>query len=439
MRFLVLGLATAVAAMAAGKLPGELTFHKDVLPLLQKNCQGCHRPGEAASMSLLTYKDARPWAKAMREAVLSKRMPPWFADPTVGKFSNDRSLNQADIETLVNWADSGAREGSPKDAPPPRQFVDGWIIGAPDVVFEMPKEYEVAASGTIEYTYVILPTGFTEDKWVQKAEVRPGNRAVLHHVIAFIREPGSKWMREYATGEPFVPKRGNRDGGQQQGNRQQDDGPQGEFITGFAPGSPPEVLREGQAKLVKAGSDIVFQLHYTANGKPARDKTKVGFIFARQAPSKRVLTLAAATNKFVIPAGAPSHAVEGGITLHADSELISLLPHMHLRGKSMEIRAIYPTGEKEVLVWVPRYDFNWQLWYQMPEPKLLPKGTRIEATGTFDNSRNNPHNPDPTVEVRYGDQSWEEMMMGFFDVAIDVQMDARDLVRAKKPPARSDD
>jgi hypothetical protein len=195
-------------------------------------------------------------------------------------------------------------------------------------------------------------------------------------------------------------------------------------------------LRPGQAKLVKAGSDVVFQMHYTANGKAGSDQSRVGFVFAKEPVTQRVLTLAAANNKFVIPPGASNHTVDGAITLHRSGELISLLPHMHLRGKSMEMRAVYPTGETEKLLWVPGYDFNWQLWYQLPRGKVLPAGTRIEATGAFDNSANNKHNPDPSIEVRYGDQSWEEMMIGFFDLAIDVKMNPADLLRAPKKPAQ---
>lgn len=426
-RFALFVLATVSLALAAGKKT-EVTFYKDVLPVLQKNCQECHRAGEAAPMELFTYQQVRPWAKAMREAVLTKKMPPWFADPHVGKFSNDRSMAQAEIDTLAGWADSGAKEGNKKDAPPPRTFATGWYIGKPDVVIEMPEPYDVPASGTIEYTYYIVPTGFTEDKWVQLAEARPGDRSVVHHIIAFAREPNSKWLRDYPVKQGFVPKRRGEGGGEGGVGG-------GEFISGFAPGAPPEMLRPGQGKLIKAGSDIVFQMHYTTNGKAARDQSKLGLIFSKDKPEYRVVTLAAMNGKFVIPPGAPAHAVDGAITLHGDTRLISLFPHMHLRGKSMEMRAVYPTGEMEKLLWVPNYDFSWQLWYQLPEPKLLPKGTRIEATGTFDNSPNNPHNPDPTKEVRWGDQSWEEMMIGFFDVAIEAGKNPIDVLRAPRRAA----
>jgi hypothetical protein len=415
-------ITAASGVFAAGKTDAGVTFYKDVLPVLQKNCQGCHRPGEAAPMSLLSYKEARPWAKAMKEAVIEKRMPPWFADPHVGKFTNDRSMAQADIDMLVRWADTGARAGSESDAPPPLKFATGWTIDQPDVVFQMPEAYDVPSGGTIEYTYFIVPTGFTEDKWVTMAEARPGNRSVVHHIIVFARDPKSNWLRDYPVGKAFVPK-GGRNGGE---------GGRGEFITGFAPGAPPESLRPGQGKLIRAGSDLVFQMHYTTNGKAARDRSQAGFVFARETPKQRVMTLAAGNNKFAIPPGADNHKVDGSMTLHADTELVGLLPHMHLRGKAMEMRAIYPTGEVEKLLWVPRYDFNWQLWYQLPLGKKLPKGTRIESTGYFDNSPNNKNNPDPSVEVRYGDQSWEEMMIGFFNVAFDAKLSPADILRAPR-------
>jgi hypothetical protein len=401
------------------------TFYKDVLPVLQKNCQGCHRSGEAAPMALLTYDQVRPWAAGIKEAVLSKRMPPWFADPHVGKFTNDRSMSDADRGTLLAWMETGFTKGNSADAPAPLTFAAGWSIDQPDAVFEMPSSYEVPAEGAVEYTYYIVPSGFTEDKWISMAEARPGARSVVHHIIVFAREPKSKWLRNYPVGQPFVPKgRGGDEGGFG-----------GEFVTGYAPGLPPEQLRPGQAKLIKAGSDLVFQMHYTASGKPARDQSKVGLVFAKEAPKQRVLTLAANNSKFVIPAGAPNHRVDASTTLHADTELVGLLPHMHLRGKAMEIRAVYPSGETEKLLWVPRYDFNWQLWYQVPLGKVLPKGTRIEATGYFDNSPNNKHNPNPDIEVRYGDQSWEEMMIGFFNVAFDATMNPMDILRAPKKNA----
>jgi len=429
MRYLVvLAVITAATLSAAGKSDAsasQVTFHRDVLPILQRNCQGCHRPGEAAPVSFLTYSETRPWAKAIRESVRLKRMPPWFADPHVGKFANDRSLSEADIETLAKWADTGAAAGNPEDAPAPVRFVSGWNIGEPDMIIEMPKPYLVASKGTIDYTYYVIPTGFKEDKWVQLAEVRPGNRKVVHHVIAFIREPGSKWLREAVPGEPYVPK---KDAKESQGVSFG-----GQFLVGYAPGTVPDILKPGQARLIKAGSDIVLQMHYTADGSEQTDQSKVGIIFAKDPPKERVITLAAMNTKFVIPPGAANHKVESQITLQEDTAMTALIPHMHLRGKAFEYRVVYPTGETQELLRVPKYDFSWQLTYTPVKPIVLPKGSRIECTAWFDNSPNNVNNPDAKSEVRFGEQSWEEMMIGFFNATLDPKMDPADLVGAKKP------
>jgi len=373
-------------------------------------------------MSFLSYEETRPWAKAIREAVLLKRMPPWYADPQHGKFSNDRSLSRAEIDTLVAWADSGARAGDAKDAPQPVEFLTGWNIGKPDTEFEMPTEFEVPASGTIEYQYIVLPTNFSEDRWVQKVEVRPGNRELVHHIVAFVRTKGSKWMQDAKPGVPFVPKKREGGGG----------GLNAEFLVGFAPGSMPEVLEPGRAKLIPAGADIVLQMHYTANGKAGTDRSKIGLIFAKEPPAERVLTVAVVNDKFKIPPGAPNHPVDAELELGADVTLLAMLPHMHLRGKDFELRALYPTGEKQTLLRVPKYSFSWQLSYYLQEPLLIPKGTRLQGTAHFDNSVNNPNNPDATKEVRWGDQSWEEMMIGFMDVAFDAKMEVKKLFPEKK-------
>jgi mono/diheme cytochrome c family protein len=429
MRYVWLGLLTVASAFAApSKVDSTgVTYYKNVLPVLQKNCQGCHRPGEAAPMSFLTYKETRPWAKAMKEAVLSKKMPPWFADPHVGKFANDRTLSQADIDLLARWADTGATAGNPKDAPAPLQFIEGWNIGKPDLVVEMPSEFNVPSSGTVEYTYFVIPLNLKEDKWLQMIEARPGNRAVVHHIIAFAREPGSKWMKDAKPGEPFVPQKGGKD---EEGAN--------EFLVGYAPGTIPEILKPGQAKLIKAGSDIVLQMHYTTNGKEAKDQTRVGLVFAKEPPKERVMMLAATTKKFAIPPGADNYQVDSKMTLQGDTTLEAMFPHMHLRGKAFEFRATYPDGRTEDLLKVPNYSFSWQLSYLPIKPIFLPKGTTISCSAWYDNSANNPNNPDPKMEVRYGDQSWEEMMFGFFEVSFDAKVNPGDLLRAKKKPQSSD-
>ncbi len=408
-----------VVAATAGNAPANVTFDKDVLPVLQNRCQGCHRPGEIAPMSLMTYKDARPWAKAIKSAVLQKQMPPWLADPHFGKFSNDRSLSQSEIDTIAAWVDGGAKEGEAKNAPAPREFVEGWSIGKPDQIFEMPTAVDVPESGVIEYTYMIIPTNFKEDMWVQAAEARAGARQEMHHVIAFLRPPGSLWFKDEPVGVPFIPKKGER----QQKDAQQEAA--AELLIGWAPGLPPTVLEPGQAKLVKAGTDIVLQLHYTPNGKATSDKTRIGLIYAKEKPKERVMTMNAMNFFLKIPPGDPAYESHAQITLHHDVKLVSMMPHMHLRGKDFEYRAVYPTGETQTLLRVPRYDFNWQLGYVLQDQLLLPKETRIECTAHHDNSANNKFNPDPTKEVRWGDQTFEEMMIGWFDVAFDANLDPR--------------
>lgn len=411
---LTLGAALCAAAAGSTASGNDVTFHKDVLPILQNRCQECHRAGEVAPFSLMTYKEARPLAKSIKEAVLTRKMPPWFADPKVGHFANDRSLSQKEVDTLVAWVETGAKEGDPKDAPKPREFFTGWLIGKPDVILPIPHPIDVPAEGVVDYTYVVLPTGFTEDKWIQMAEARPGNRTVVHHIIAFIRPPGSKWMADAEPGVPFIPKKGNRGGA---------DAIPPELLVGFAPGLEPTKCEPGQAKLVKAGSDIVLQLHYTPNGKAVADQTKIGLTFAKGEVKERVMTMNAMNVFLKIPPGEPNYESHAQTTLKQDVKLVSMMPHMHYRGKDFLYKAVYPTGETQVLLSVPHYDFNWQLGYVVKDEILLPKGTRIECTAHHDNSANNKYNPDPSKEVRWGDQTWEEMMIGWFDVAFDAKQD----------------
>jgi hypothetical protein len=409
-------------------------------------------------MPLLSYKDVRPWAKNIREAVVVRKMPPWPADPHFGKFDNDRSLPQKDIDTVVAWVDAGAPEGAPGDAPKPVAWTEGWSIGKPDAIIKMPQPFKVQASGVIEYQYVIVPSGFTEDKWIQAAEARPGNRQLVHHIIAFIRDPESKYLREYPVGVPFVPDKktrqqrnrpsaGEGEGGepankeqankeQARGNSEAADAAFIELLQGYAPGLPPAVLRPGQAKLVKAGSDIIFQMHYTASGTPGDDQSMVGLIFAKEPPKERVITLSATNNKFKIPAGDGNYKVDSDFTFGDQVKLVDLMPHMHLRGKDFQYRLVYPDGTKETILNVPQYDFNWQLFYYLSQQKDLPKGTKLECTAHFDNSTANKANPDATKEVAWGEQSWEEMMIGWFDVAIPVDKDPRSIFPRRPAPAQ---
>jgi len=424
--------------------PTTVTFNKDVLPILQNNCQVCHRAGEVAPMAFGSYQETRPWAMAIKSAVLSKKMPPWFADPRYNHFSNERKLTPQQVKALVSWADNGAPEGDAKDRPAPVQFLDGWNIGKPDMVIEMPTAFPVPAEGTVDYQYIVIPGNFKEDTWVTAAEVRPGNRAIVHHVIAFVRPPGSKWMKDAQPGVPFVPKKekenpeGQRQGERQRGGRQRDGGiTDAENLTGYAPGLQPLVLRDS-AKLVRAGSDIVLQLHYTANGTAGTDKTKIGLVFAKTAPRYRNVTLLAPTRDFAIPPNADNYEVKSQVLLQDTVTLVDMMPHMHFRGKDFLYKITYPNGEVQTLLSVPKYDFNWQLGYTLDKPMVIPKGSRIECTAHFDNSPNNPYNPDPTKEVKWGDQTWEEMMIGWFSVAVDPKTDTASLIKFEKPGTKSE-
>ena len=418
MRLGILALTLGGVATLAAAPP---TFDRDVMPILQDNCQTCHRPGEIAPMPLMTYKEVRPFAAAIKEAVALRKMPPWFADSRYGHFENDRSLSQKDIQTIVAWVKNGAPEGDAKDLPPPREFLEGWNIRKPDLVLQMPAPFQVPATGTVEYQYVLIPGKFETDTWVQMAEVRPDNRAVLHHVIAFVRPPGSKWLASIKPGVPFVP------------TKEESDMRDAAFLVGYAPGLPPTILPPGRAKLIKAGSDIIFQMHYTTNGHAGTDQTKIGLAFVpAETVKERVLTLAAVNEDFAIPPGAPNYQAESDFEFGTDTRMVALLPHMHLRGKDFEYKVTYPTGESQILLNVPHYSFSWQLVYVPEGDIVIPKGTKLHCTAHYDNSLNNPNNPDATKEVKWGDQSWDEMMIGFFDVAFDKNMKPSKLFVEKK-------
>jgi hypothetical protein len=374
------------------------TFYRDVLPILQNRCQECHRTGEIGPMPLITYRDVRPWAKAIRAAVRSGKMPPWFADPCCGQFANDRSLTAAEIDTLAHWADAGAPPGDAKDAPPSKAWPAEGNLAAPDAVLQMPRPFSVPAKSAVEYQRFVIHTGFDGDRWVQAVEVRPGARAVVHHVVVYIREPGETWV-----------------GG----------ATQADMLTVYAPGSAPEIWPGGMAKFLPKGSDLIVELHYTPNGKAVSDQTRIALKFAPQTPAKRVLTLQMQPEHLVIPPGdANAHFTVSG-TLPNDALLLGFFPHMHLRGKAFEFDRILPGGRPDPMLRVSHYDFHWQMDYRLRQPIALPQGVRLAWTAWYDNSANNPSNPDPTAEVHWGEQSWEEMMVGFFYVAVDPGVDRK--------------
>ncbi len=397
----------------AGAAP---TFYKDVLPILQNHCQRCHRSGEIAPMPLETYPEARPWARAIRTMVTGRKMPPWFADPCCGAFANNPSLNAQEIRTVAAWADAKAPAGDKRDARPGLRWAEGWNIPEPDRVVRMPKPVELPAKGDVEYTYEIVPSGFTESRWVQLSEIRPSQRECVHHAVVYIRPPDSKWLRGAPVGAPFTASDLARQG------RRDAMWTDSDILLVYAPGSSPDNWPEGMAKFIPAGSDLVFQMHYTTNGHADRDQTSIGLVFARQPPARRVLTLQLTNDRFVIPPGVSDYRVEVHGTLPNDALLLSFFPHMHLRGKRFEYNIVQAGGRVETLLRV-NYDFHWQLSYRLAEPRLLEAGTELQAVAWFDNSRSNPHNPDPDRAVTWGDQTYDEMMVGFFDVAVPANVD----------------
>jgi hypothetical protein len=412
-----------IAALAAPNSTTSVTFNRDVLPILQKNCQGCHRPGEVAPMSLLTYTDARPWAKSIKAAVLSQKMPPWFADPKYGHFSNDRRLSEAQINTLVSWVDGGAVEGDQKDAPPPVTFTDGWNI-KPDMVIEMPKVFNVPATGTIDYQYILVKGNFTEDLWVKAAEMRPGNPKVLHHGKVWVRPPGSHWMEHAEYGVAYSTGMGRNSASE--GN---------DILGKFNPGLGAQSFEiDDSAKFVPKGSDLVFEMHYTAVGEATTDRSRLGLVLAKEAPETRYFLSAGPTAlNLVIPPGDGHAEVVSEVTVGLDdAKLVYAQPHMHLRGKDFELRAIYPTGEMQTL-FKGKFNFDWQLGYNFDKPIPLPKGTRLIGISHFDNSPNNPFNPDPQKQVVWGPQNWDEMSNCFVGLIFSAKDDPAKLFYRSGP------
>ena len=395
---LLIFLLIATAGFAAEATPA-VTFSRDVLPILRKNCQSCHRRGEIGPMPLLTYENTRPWAKAIKSAVVSRKMPPWFADPKYGHFKNDPRLSDGDLRKIVAWVDGGALEGDAQDGRAPIQWVDGWNI-QPDAIFQMPDPYTVPAANILQYVYVVLPTGFTRDTYVTAAEVRPGNRSALHHAVALVRPGGSQWLKEAKPFVPYIPPAGA--GGQPDNPRF---APQ--TLVSYAGGMQAQRFdMDHSAFLIPAGSDIVLQLHYVANGKTAvQDQTKIGLTLASEPPLKVFFSFAALSWDWVIPPGDPNYEGHAELTLRSPVELVFVQSHMHLRGKDMTIRLLYPDGKSDIVLSVPRYDFNWQIIYYLDKPLPLPGGTRVQVTAHWDNSVNNPRNPDPSATVHWGDQS----------------------------------
>lgn len=370
---------------------GDVTYSNQIARLMQDRCIECHRTGEIGPFTLTNYEDVAAWGEMIREVVNDGRMPPWFASPEYGEFLDDAHLSDEEKLLINTWVDHGCPQGDLSELPPPRGFIEGWGIKEPDAVFHMSDEpFEVPAEGVINYKYYTVDPGWTEDKWVTASEARPGNRSVVHHILVFIKKPGHKYF-------PALP---------------------GELISAYAPGMKPTVASENMAFRVPAGSKIIFQMHYTANGTPHEDNSYVGFRFVDEADVKMEVESGMAINStFFIPPKTPDHKVVAQERFYRDTYLLGVNPHMHLRGKSFRYEAFYPDGSREILMDCPEYDFNWQLGYKYVEPKFLPKGTRVVCTAHYDNSADNLNNPDPNRWVMFGEQNWNEMMIGFFFTA----------------------
>jgi peroxiredoxin len=368
----------------------KVTYSNQIARILQNRCVECHREGQIGPFAMTSYDEVTGWGEMIREVVHQGRMPPWHANKSYGKFANDTSLTDEEKKLILSWVDNGCPQGDPSDLPPPRKFTDGWVIPEPDqIVYFGDKPIDVPAEGVIDYYYSVVDPGWKEDKWIRATEAKPGSPETVHHILVFVQPPGSRL---------FVVVGGGR------------------LLAGYGPGASPVLNTDGTtATLVKAGSKLIFQMHYTPNGKPAKDRSYVGIKFADPNKVKYAIRSASvASIFFAIPPGDSDYQVSSEGTFPNDTIICNLTPHMHMRGKSFRYEVTYPDGKKEILLDVPRYDFNWQTTYELEKPKLLPKGTKLVCTAHWDNSENNLSNPDPTKTVTWGDQTFDEMMIGFY-------------------------
>ena len=391
------------------ELPGAITWSRDIADIVARNCETCHRPGQVGPFALQRYEEAKGWASMIEEVVTQGRMPPWNADSAFrGQFSNERLLKDSEKRKLLAWIADGMPRGNPDQDPEPKVWPTEWKIGRPDAVFAMERVFEdldqegaplpeegfaVPRDGTVEYQYFTAKTDFAQDRWIRSLEIQPGAADVVHHVLVFSDDPS----------EPRQVRREKLE--------------LGGFLAAYAPGDMPSVYPEGFAKKLPAGATLIFQLHYTPNGKERFDRSRLALVFEEEAPTFEVVTDLVINENFRIPPGATDHEVRADIVLKEDTGILLLAPHMHTRGKDFRYTAHYPDGTSEDLLRVD-YDFNWQESYILPDPLFLPQGTRLECVGHFDNSKGNPNNPDPQSWVTFGDQTWEEMFIGFFDKVI---------------------
>jgi peroxiredoxin len=373
---------------------GAVTYSGHVARVLRDRCVVCHRAGEIAPFALTSYEEAAGWADTIAEVVREGRMPPWHASPDHGKFRDVARLTEGEKAAIAAWAADGAPRGDAVEPPAPPPVADGWRIPKPDLVIELPKVVEVPASGTVPYQYFTIDPKLDHDIWVKASQVRPGNPAVVHHLVVYVLPPGQ------SSENPL----------------------DNDFLAAYSPGMPPRTLPEGTARVIPAGSKLLVQAHYTPRGTPQTDRSRIGLSFADRSTVRRRMTAAAAIKyDFRIPPKAADHALTAEHRFNQDYILYSLMPHMHLRGKSFRYEAVYPDGRREILLDVPRYEFDWQNVYVLDEPKAMPEGTVMRCLARFDNSAGNPNNPDPSRVVTFGEQTNDEMLIGYMEVALGYQ------------------
>ncbi len=422
-----------------------VTYSKHIAAVMQDRCVACHRPGQVGPFALTDYDEIAGWGAMIKEVVSEGRMPPWSANPQFGHFANDARLSDAEKQLIDAWVDNGCPQGDPADLPAPRKWVDGWTIGEPHQVLRMEEAFNVPAEGVIPYQMFVVDPGWTEDKWIQKAEVLPSNRGVVHHIIAAISAPGKRLPlgeggvdSQRAGVDRLARLKAARTRSRESAAALGDDFG-GSKLTSYVPGRPPTTYQPGVAMFAPAGSKILFQIHYTPNGREAKDQSYIGMIFADpKTVKKRAHVLGVTGFNLEIPPFTDNYKVIAETIIHSDQLLLSMSPHMHLRGKSFRYEAVLPDGTSEILVDIPKYDFNWQLTYELAQPKLLPAGSKLQCTACYDNSENNIANPDPTKTITWGPQTWDEMMIGYYAV-VTVEDDAHRAGAARQqPPAPGD-
>ncbi|HET6325892.1 MAG TPA: redoxin domain-containing protein [Planctomycetaceae bacterium] len=455
------------------KKDAPVTYSNQVVRLLNERCVSCHRPGEIGPFAMTKYQEVAGWGEMIAEVVRDQRMPPWHANPAYGHFSNENVLSKAEKETLYAWVEAGCPEGNPAELPPAPKFTEGWLLERkPDSVVYMTKEpVDVKAEGVEPYRFYVADPGFKEDKWVKSAQCLPSNPSVVHHIIVFIAAPdvadkiienqkrqlealaqakasgkSPEQLRAQFRAERMARAKKSKAAAGKPGSKkpaQADEGGQGDIsasdlLCGFAPGTRPFLAPDGMAKLVPAGWKFIFQMHYTPNGTAQKDRSSIGLLFVDGNTVKdRLVTTNTANFQFEIPAQAEDYQVEAQKKFAQDTLFIGMYPHMHMRGKAFRYELTYPDGKKEVLLDVPHYDFNWQNWFKLEKPLLIPAGSNLLCTAHFDNSSNNLCNPDPSKPVRWGDQTWEEMMIGWYDVSFP-KAEAQKLIDAQHESDRQE-